>query len=92
MLKKLTQTRLQTVPSPSLLAHSRFPIRTMTTGKKPNEELKASKLFDVSGFTAVVTGGGTGIGLSTCIAVPHTFVLPVLRSNTMSTELSTQKL
>ena len=36
----------------------------MATGKKTNEELKASKLFDVSGFTAVVTGGGTGIGLS----------------------------
>ena len=40
----------------------------MATGKKTNEELKASKLFDVSGFTAVVTGGGTGIGLSAC---PH---------------------
>ena len=36
----------------------------MAIGKKTNEELKASKLFDVSGFTAVVTGGGTGIGLS----------------------------
>ncbi|KAI9819469.1 MAG: hypothetical protein M1827_006917 [Pycnora praestabilis] len=32
-------------------------------GQKSNEELKVSKLFDVSGFTAVVTGGGTGIGL-----------------------------
>lgn len=30
---------------------------------RSNEELKASKLFDVSKFTAVVTGGGTGIGL-----------------------------
>ena len=28
-----------------------------------NEDLKASKLFDVSGLKAVVTGGGTGIGL-----------------------------
>ncbi len=28
-----------------------------------NEDLKASKLFDVSNFSAVVTGGGTGIGL-----------------------------
>ena len=36
----------------------------MATGKKTNEELKVSKLFDVSGFNAVVTGGGTGIGLS----------------------------
>ena len=39
------------------------PIRTMATGKKDNAELRASKLFDVSGFSAVVTGGGTGIGL-----------------------------
>ncbi|KAL6720670.1 hypothetical protein ACLMJK_002595 [Lecanora helva] len=30
---------------------------------RSNEELKASKLFDVSNFNAVVTGGGTGIGL-----------------------------
>ncbi|KAL9069546.1 MAG: hypothetical protein Q9161_005464 [Pseudevernia consocians] len=30
---------------------------------RSNEDLKASKLFDVSNFTAVVTGGGTGIGL-----------------------------
>lgn len=30
---------------------------------RSNEDLKASKLFDVSKFTAVVTGGGTGIGL-----------------------------
>ena len=28
-----------------------------------NEQLKASKLFDVSNYTAVVTGGGSGIGL-----------------------------
>ncbi|KAI4132861.1 MAG: hypothetical protein LQ347_002424 [Umbilicaria vellea] len=35
----------------------------MATGAKSNEDLKASKLFDVSNFTAVVTGGGTGIGL-----------------------------
>ena len=28
-----------------------------------NEDLKAAKLFDVSHVTAVVTGGGTGIGL-----------------------------
>ncbi len=28
-----------------------------------NEELKASKLFTVDGLVAVVTGGGTGIGL-----------------------------
>lgn len=37
--------------------------RAMATGAKSNDDLKASKLFDVSNFTAVVTGGGTGIGL-----------------------------
>lgn len=35
----------------------------MATGKSNNEQLKASALFDVSNVTAVVTGGGTGIGL-----------------------------
>lgn len=35
----------------------------MATGKKDNSELTGSKLFDVSHVTALVTGGGTGIGL-----------------------------
>ncbi|KAI9815414.1 MAG: hypothetical protein M1832_005484 [Thelocarpon impressellum] len=35
----------------------------MATGAASNEQLKLSHLFDVSKFTAVVTGGGTGIGL-----------------------------
>lgn len=35
----------------------------MSTLKRTNEELKLHKLFDVSKFSAVVTGGGTGIGL-----------------------------
>ncbi|KAI4201182.1 MAG: hypothetical protein LQ346_002236 [Caloplaca aetnensis] len=35
----------------------------MASLNKTNEELKLSKLFDVSKFTALVTGGGTGIGL-----------------------------
>ena len=35
----------------------------MATLKKSNDELKLDKLFDVSKFTAIVTGGGTGIGL-----------------------------
>ncbi|MCJ1421413.1 hypothetical protein MMC32_007776 [Xylographa parallela] len=35
----------------------------MASGAHSNEDLKVSKLFDVSKFTAVVTGGGTGIGL-----------------------------
>ncbi|KAL6705037.1 hypothetical protein ACN47E_007440 [Coniothyrium glycines] len=35
----------------------------MGNGKASNEQLKSSKLFDVSHITAIVTGGGTGIGL-----------------------------
>jgi NAD(P)-dependent dehydrogenase (short-subunit alcohol dehydrogenase family) len=35
----------------------------MAPGKANTEDLKGSKLFDVSHVTAVVTGGGTGIGL-----------------------------
>jgi len=42
-------------------------LRTMSDAPKtshlPNEDLQASKLFDVSHITAIVTGGGTGIGL-----------------------------
>ena len=41
-------------------------IRTMSSDNpsvRSNDDLKASKLFDVSNFSAVVTGGGTGIGL-----------------------------
>ena len=33
------------------------------SGAASNEDLKINKLFDVSNFTAVVTGGGSGIGL-----------------------------
>jgi len=35
----------------------------MGNGKASNEDLTASNLFDVSHITALVTGGGTGIGL-----------------------------
>jgi 3-oxoacyl-ACP reductase-like protein len=38
-------------------------VRNMGNGKADNEQLKGSKLFDVSHVTALVTGGGTGIGL-----------------------------
>jgi hypothetical protein len=38
-------------------------VRNMGNGKAGNDELKGSKLFDVSHVTALVTGGGTGIGL-----------------------------
>lgn len=36
---------------------------TSQKAQRTNEQLKASTLFDVSHLTAVVTGGGTGIGL-----------------------------
>ncbi|KAL8798564.1 MAG: hypothetical protein Q9182_006561 [Xanthomendoza sp. 2 TL-2023] len=35
----------------------------MASLNKSNQELKLNKLFDVSHLTAIVTGGGTGIGL-----------------------------
>ncbi len=35
-------------------------IRTMVTGEAKNEDLKVSKLFDVSNFSAIATGGGSG--------------------------------
>jgi NAD(P)-dependent dehydrogenase (short-subunit alcohol dehydrogenase family) len=35
----------------------------MAPGKANTDELKNTKLFDVSHVTAIVTGGGTGIGL-----------------------------
>lgn len=41
---------------------SYFQFKNMS-GKADNEQLKGSKLFDVSHVTALVTGGGTGIGL-----------------------------
>ncbi|KZF23892.1 short chain dehydrogenase/reductase [Xylona heveae TC161] len=64
--------RLFARSSKSLRVSRRFPdqattilpiARTMATGKSENADLKASKLFDVSDLTALVTGGGTGIGL-----------------------------
>lgn len=38
---------------------------THTTGNQTssNADLKVDKLFSVNGFTAIVTGGSTGIGL-----------------------------
>ncbi|XMA10543.1 hypothetical protein WAI453_003334 [Rhynchosporium graminicola] len=35
----------------------------MASGAANNSDLKSTKLFDVSNFSAVVTGGGSGIGL-----------------------------
>lgn len=37
--------------------------RTMATGAASNDDLKINKLFDVSNYSTVVTGGGSGIGL-----------------------------
>lgn len=37
--------------------------RTMSNPARSNETLKINNIFDVSKITAVVTGGGTGIGL-----------------------------
>ena len=72
MLKVLN--RFSSIParkfSPRTSSISKSPIltviRTMSSDNpsvRSNEDLKASKLFDVSSFSAVVTGGGTGIGL-----------------------------
>lgn len=57
---KLTTTRLPKYPTINVNINT---TRAMATGAAHNEDLKASKLFDVSNFAAVVTGGGTGIGL-----------------------------
>jgi len=35
----------------------------MATGAAKNEDLQINKLFDVPNYLAVVTGGGSGIGL-----------------------------
>lgn len=35
----------------------------MATGAASNEDLKINKLFDVSNYSTIVTGGGSGIGL-----------------------------
>ncbi len=63
MLKHLTR-----IPPPTRKAFfastTRASItRTMATVARSNEDLKNTKLFDVSHITAVVTGGGSGIGL-----------------------------
>lgn len=42
-------------------SHTTF--RNMESSKADNEQLNGNKLFDVSHVTALVTGGGTGIGL-----------------------------
>ena len=72
MLKLLTIS--SSIPARKHISSRTFPklpttltlIKTMSSDNpsvRSNEDLKASKLFDVSNFSAVVTGGGTGIGL-----------------------------
>lgn len=67
MLRTFTQ-RILTASNPRALAA--FPTHTQQhrfaatmTSHFSNEDLQISKLFDVSKIKAVVTGGGTGIGL-----------------------------
>lgn len=58
--RNLTATRntlLSQAPKVSYLQ-----IKNMS-GKADNQQLTGAKLFDVSHVTAIVTGGGTGIGL-----------------------------
>jgi len=66
MLRLLTRT----FPRSSNVLRSQFQPRNtynfasnMAPGKSNTDELKNTKLFDVSHVTAIVTGGGTGIGL-----------------------------
>jgi hypothetical protein len=66
MLKLFTRA----LPTTSSTLRTQFLPRTtykfasnMAPGKANTEDLNASKLFDVSHVTAIVTGGGTGIGL-----------------------------
>lgn len=54
--------RLVPTRSSSPLIKSLLPTRTMTSHFS-NEDLKNTKLFDVSALKTIVTGGGTGIGL-----------------------------
>lgn len=60
----------RTLPRTSNALRSQLQPRTtynfasnMAPGKASTDELKNTKLFDVSHVTAIVTGGGTGIGL-----------------------------
>lgn len=63
MLRTFSRTKISQSAFQSNFVRSTLPIRSMATGAANNEDLKANKLFDVSNFSAVVTGGGTGIGL-----------------------------
>lgn len=65
MVMLLSRTRILGL-STSLVIRLPITIKTsraMATSAASDENLKISKLFDMSHVTAVVTGGGTGIGL-----------------------------
>lgn len=65
LFSKRIPTAYSTIRSQStILAKPSYQfVRNMGNGQAGNEDLKGSKLFDVSHVTALVTGGGTGIGL-----------------------------
>ena len=58
--QSINPTRLMASQASTALANTS---RGTETSHFSNESLRASKLFDVSGLKAVVTGGGSGIGL-----------------------------
>lgn len=65
--KFIRSTRSLLFPTPSRITTFQGfrpqAIRTMASQSSHHEQLKASKLFDVSHVIAIVTGGGSGIGL-----------------------------
>lgn len=62
MLKLLSMPKPFSAPNQNRFVTSTLP-RTMTSNASSNDDLKANKLFDVSNYSAIVTGGGTCIGL-----------------------------
>lgn len=65
MFKLFSRSSLTSPISRSNFIKPNLPIftRTMATGAASNDDLKVNKLFNVSNYSAIVTGGGTGIGL-----------------------------
>jgi hypothetical protein len=49
-------------PIRNCLVKTTFIVTRTMSGDSKNEDLKANKLFDVSNYTAVVTGGGQALG------------------------------
>jgi hypothetical protein len=63
MFRSLVSPRTILTPLRNSFVKSSLPVisKKMVSGAAKNEDLKSSKLFDVSGYTAVVTGGGSGM-------------------------------